>query len=94
MQKEIKMALKLLFLPQNRKNYPAAGALPPGPLCDTRLVASVCSARDLKKTIFVQKHLRLVQAPALLGKPWLRFWSESLLQADFPAILRAAYETS
>ena len=35
MQSVIKMVLKLLFLPQNCKNYPAAGALPSGSLCDT-----------------------------------------------------------
>ena len=35
MQNVVEMALKLLFLPKNRKNQPAdGGALSPGPLYD------------------------------------------------------------
>ena len=48
MQKVIEMALKLLFLPQNHKNRPAAGGF---------------VIRGLNQTIFGQKILLLVKAP-------------------------------
>ena len=43
MRKVIEMALKLLSLPQNHKNRPAAGALRPSALCETVIHLSYIS---------------------------------------------------
>ena len=53
------------------------------PLCDTLELQLFVQHGTKIRQFLCKKHLLLVQAPSLLGKPWLRFWSHSLLQADF-----------
>ena len=57
------MALKLLFLPQNRKNHPAAGGSAPSV---TRLSCNGSFSTGPKLDDFgAKKHLLMVQAPSL-----------------------------
>ena len=75
------MALKSLFLPRNCKNHSAAAGSVPSV---TRLSSNGLFTTGPKLDNFCpKKHLYLVQAPSLLAKPWLRFWSRSLLQTYF-----------
>ena len=78
----IEMALKLLFMPQNHQNRPAAGgSVPPCPSVIRLSYISLFSTGP-KLESFAQKILLLVWAPSFLTKFWLRFWSHSLLQTD------------
>ena len=85
LQKErivIKMPLKSLFLCCKITNIAQwLGALPPGPGLWHARVASVCLAKGLNYTIFVQKKQLLFHP--FLAKSWLRVWQQSLLQIEF-----------
>ena len=66
MRNGIEMALKSLFLPQNRKNYPAAGG---STSSVTRLRCSGLFSTGPKLTIFVQKTFTFGSSPLFLAKP-------------------------
>ena len=53
------------------------------PLCDTFELQRFVQLGTKFRQFLCKKQLLLVQAPSLLPKPWLRFWSHSLLQAYF-----------
>ena len=75
------MELKSLFLPKNRKNHEAAGGSAPSV---TRLSCNVWFSTVPKLEDFCAKKLiTLGLSPSLFAKPWLRFWSHSLLQRVF-----------
>ena len=75
------MALKSLFLPQNRKNHPTAGGSAPSV---TYLSCNGLFSTGPKLDNFgAKKHLLLVQASFILTKSWLRFCSHALLHTDF-----------
>ena len=85
----IKMALKLKIafyalkrkIVKNHKNRPAARGSEPEPSAVTHLT-SLCSARGLSFTIFLQNKLVLVQA-SFLTKSGELVWSHSQLHIDF-----------
>ena len=86
------MALKLLFLPQNRKNHPAAGGFAPSV---TRLSCNSLFSMGPKLDNFYTKNIYFWFKPTLsqqnLGCASGRIHScRQILQA----IIRAAYETS
>ena len=79
MRNVLEMALKLLFLPKNCKNHLAAGGLPS---TWRAWVASFVQRGTYIRQFLCNEHLLLVKASSLLAKPWLRFWSHSLMQRD------------
>ena len=64
------MALKLQFLPQNRKNRPAAGGSAPSV---TRLSSNGLFSTGPKLDSFCAKNIPFGSRPLLLAKPCLRF---------------------
>ena len=87
------MALKSLFLPQNRKNRPAAGGSAPSV---TRLSCIGLFSTGSKLDNFCAKNIYFWSSPLSLNKTLVMLLL-AFTPADisiFQAIIRAAYETS
>ena len=74
--------VKIAIFAINRKNHPAAGN---SASSVTRLSCNSLFSTGPKLDSFCAKHIYFWFKPPLSysTKPWLRFWSHSLLQTDF-----------
>ena len=73
--------VKIAIFAAKLQKPPSSGGL--CPLCDTLDLQRFVHLGTKIRQFLCKKQLLLVQAPSLLAKPWLRFWSHSILQTDF-----------